>query len=482
LIVASFKIRKKCCKTVESGANCGVCGVRGGGMSKLEINEELQHILDIIEKYDNGVQISQISKKLSTPISQRTLLRRLSALKEAKKIESKGKKSATRYYFIQNDSLLKMSVEAQFLKKHVNQVIQERNPVAYNRNFLYNYEPNVTYYLTQIERDHLNKKGQQFEHDLEAGTYVKQIFNRLLIDLSWNSSRLEGNTYSLLETERLIEFGAQADTKTAFEMQMIINHKAAIEFMVGFAADLKFSKYVVLNIHGLLSNNLLANPKARGQLRQIPVGIGSSVYHPLEIPQLIEESFDRIIDTAAKIIDPFEQAFFSMVHLPYLQPFEDVNKRVSRLTANIPLIRNNLSPLSFIDVPKNDYISGLLAIYELNKIELMKDVFIWAYERSSAHYKLTRNLLGEPSLFQMKFNKKLNTIVRLVVESNLHGNDLIHTIQNWSSDNIESSDREKFIKLVEQELASLHMGNIAIYNIYPVTFDKWKKGGSTNNV
>lgn len=451
-------------------------------MSKIEINEELQHILDIIGKYVNGVQITQISRKLPNPISQRTLLRRLSALKEAKKIESKGKKSATRYYPIQNDSSLKLSVEAQSLKKHVNQVIQERDPVAYNRNFLYNYEPNVTYYLTQIERDHLKEQGQQFEHELEAGTYVKQILNRLLIDLSWNSSRLEGNTYSLLETERLIEFGAQADTKTAFETQMIINHKAAIEFMVECAADLEFSKYVVLNIHGLLSNNLLANPQARGQLRQIPVGIGRTVYHPLEIPQLIEESFECIIDKAAKIIDPFEQAFFSMVHLPYLQPFEDVNKRVSRLTANIPLIKNNLSPLSFIDVPKNDYISGLLAIYELNKTELMKDVFIWAYERSSTHYKLTRNLLGEPNLFQMKFDQKLKTIVRLVVETNLHRYDMIQAIENWSRDNIESSDREKFIKLVEQELASLHIGNIAIYNIKPIFFDKWKKGGSANNV
>ena len=83
-------------------------------------------------------------------------------------------------------------------------------PVAYNRNFLYDYEPNVTYYLTQKERDHLQQQGQKFEHELEAGTYVKQILHRLLIDLSWNSSRLEGNTYSLLETERLIEFGAQA--------------------------------------------------------------------------------------------------------------------------------------------------------------------------------------------------------------------------------------------------------------------------------
>ena len=450
-------------------------------MSKLEMNEELQHILDIIAKYSTGVKIADISKQIPIPISQRTLLRRLSALKEAKKIDSKGEKSATRYYPIQNESLLELTTKAKSLKNDVNQPMQKRAPVAYNRHFLYDYEPNVTYYLTQKERDHLKQQGQQFEHDLEAGTYVKQILHRLLIDLSWNSSRLEGNTYSLLETERLIEFGAQADTKTAFETQMIMNHKAAIEFMVECASDLKFSKYVVLNIHGLLSNNLLENPKARGQLRQIPVGIGRTVYHPLEIPQLIEECFDQIIAKAAKIIDPFEQAFFSMIHLPYLQPFENVNKQVSRMTANIPLIRHNLSPLSFIDVPKNDYISGLLAIYELNKTELMKDIFIWAYERSSVHYKLTRNLLVEPNLFQMQFDKKLKAIVYLVITSNLHGYALINKIENWSRDNIDSLDREKFIKLVEQELASLHIGNIAIYNIKPIFFDKWKKDTATNN-
>jgi hypothetical protein len=445
-------------------------------MSKVAINEELQHIFAIIAKYERGVKISDIIGQLTVPLPQRTLLRRLSTLKEAKKIVSKGKKSATRYYTKQTDSPLNLSVDAQSLKNHVNQSVQKRKPVAYQQSFLYAYQPNVTYYLTQQERDHLKKLGQQFEHGLEAGTYVKQILYRLLIDLSWNSSRLEGNTYSLLETERLIHFGAQPDSKTAFETQMIINHKAAIEFMVQCAGDLQFNKYIVMNIHGLLSNNLLANPKARGQLRQIPVGIAQTVYHPLEIPQQIETCFDHIIDIASKIIDPFEQAFFLMVHLPYLQPFEDVNKRVSRLTANIPLIRHNLSPLSFIDVPKNDYISGLLAIYELNKIALMKDIFIWAYDRSSTHYKLTRNLLGEPDLFQMKFDKKLKTIVHSVVTNNLHGATLIQTIENWSRDNIEPIDSEKFIKLVEQELASLHIGNIAIYHITPTTFENWQKG------
>ena len=103
-------------------------------------------------------------------------------------------------------------------------------------------------------------------------------------------------------------------------------------------------------------------------MRAIPVGIAKTVYHPLAVPQLIEECFQHILDTAAAIADPFEQSFFAMVHLPYLQPFEDVNKRVSRLAANIPLIRHNLCPLSFVDVPERAYIDGILGVYELNRI------------------------------------------------------------------------------------------------------------------
>ncbi len=117
-----------------------------------------------------------------------------------------------------------------------------------------------------------------------AGTYVQQIFNRLLIDLSWNSSRLEGNTYSLFETERLLELGESAEGKDAREAQMILNHKAAIELLVGQAAEIGFNRYTILNLHALLSDNLLGDPQACGRLRNRPVGIEGTVYHPLEVP------------------------------------------------------------------------------------------------------------------------------------------------------------------------------------------------------
>ncbi|EQD23906.1 MAG: filamentation induced by cAMP protein Fic, partial [Leptospirillum sp. Group IV 'UBA BS'] len=244
------------------------------------------------------------------------------------------------------------------MRQAVRAPIQNRQPVGYNRTFLGTYKPNRTYYLPQEIRRRLLETGRSPDGHRPAGTYARQIYDRLLIDLSWNSSRLEGNTYSLLDTERLLKLGEPALGKDIRETQMILNHKAAIELLVGQAAEVGFNRYTILNLHALLSENLLADPAAGGRLRAIPVKIGGTVYHPLEVPQLIEKCFDHILETASAIVDPFEQAFFAMVHLPYLQPFEDVNKRVSRLAANLPLIRENLSPLSFIDVPEKAYIDG----------------------------------------------------------------------------------------------------------------------------
>jgi Fic family protein len=128
----------------------------------------------------------------------------------------------------------------------------------------------------------------------------------------------------------------------------------------------------------ILAQDLLRDEGAAGRLRRIAVGIEKSAFHPLEVPQLIEECFNQVLATAAEIQEPFEQSFFAMVQLPYLQPFDDVNKRVSRLAANIPFIKGNLSPLSFIGVPRSSYTDAMLGVYELNKVGLLKDVFIWA--------------------------------------------------------------------------------------------------------
>ncbi len=116
---------------------------------------------------------------------------------------------------------------------------------------------------------------------------------------------------------------------------MILNHKGAIEFLAEPAEQTGFNIFAITNLHAYLSENLLGNPAAEGRLRTIPVDIGQSAFIPTSIPQLIEECFDLILRKVDEIQNPFEQAFFILVQIPYLQPFEDVNKRVSRLAVGI---------------------------------------------------------------------------------------------------------------------------------------------------
>ena len=256
---------------------------------------------------------------------------------------------------------------------------------------------------------------------------------------------------------------------------MILNHKAAIELLVGQATEIGFNRYTILNLHALLSDNLLGDPQACGRLRNRPVQIGGTVYHPLEVPQLVDECFQQICDTATAIHDPFEQAFFAMVHMPYLQPFEDVNKRVSRLSANIPLIRRNVCPLSFVDVPDRAYIDGILGIYELNRIELLRDVFVWAYERSCARYSAVRQSLGEPDPFRLRYRKKIYEFVDAVVKGRMTKREAIRWINGKTKESIPAEHRARFIEVIETELSSLHEGNIARYRLRPSEFEAWHK-------
>jgi len=224
----------------------------------------------------------------------------------------------------------------------------------------------------------------------------------------------------------------------------------------------------------LLSDNLLGDPQACGRLRAIPVTVAGTAYHPLEVPQLIDECFRQILDTAGAIRDPFEQALFSMVHLPYLQPFEDVNKRVSRLAANLPFIRQNLCPLSFVDVPERAYIDGILGVYELNRIELLRDVFIWAYERSCARYSAVRRSLGDPDPFRLRYRALVADTVAEIVRGGMDKKSAGASMKRRAAENVPQADRARFIEVAETEVMALHEGNIARYRLRPSEYQTWR--------
>ncbi|HEY4288708.1 MAG TPA: Fic family protein [Puia sp.] len=367
-----------------------------------------------------------------------------------------------------------LSPESEAICHSLEQPMTSRTPVGYHAEFLQDYRPNIDYYLIVKQRIRLLTLGQTAQGDQPAGTYARQIMQRLLIDLSYNSSRLEGNTYSLLDTERLLDQGQAASDKSAKEAQMILNHKEAIEFLVDSAGEIGFNRYTITNLHALLSNNLLPNPAASGRLRTHAIGIHGSVYTPLDMPQRIEEYFQVFLQKADAITDPFEQAFFAMVHLPYLQPFDDVNKRVSRLAANIPLNKANLAPLSFVEVPQDLYIKGLLGVYEQQNVTLLRDVFLWAYEKSCERYAAMRQTLGDPDAFRMKYREEIRGLVTAIVSEAVDHQAAQQQIDARAGQ-LPEADRARFSEVVGTELQSLHPGNIARYRIRPAQFDAWLK-------
>ncbi len=463
-------------------------------MPKLIKQQEIDLIEKTVSNFVNGATGSELLAQLNGQVHIRTLQRRLAQLIKSGKLRVTGAGKSRRYAIIPagTETTLKVvanitpdsvpveysipiTAEANQVRQYVQQKIQYRQPVAYERSFLENYQPNQTFYLPEAIRKKFSQEGK-LDHAFDANsTYTKQILARLLIDLSWNSSRLEGNTYSLLETEHLLVEGKEAEGKNRFETQMILNHKAAINFLASNNKIIDFNAFIILNLHALLADELLGNSAACGRLRSIPVGISRTVYHPPEIPQIIEECFYKILQKASEIKDPFEQAFFSMVHLPYLQPFEDVNKRVSRLAANIPFMKYHLCPLSFIHVPEEAYIEGTLGVYECRRVELLRDVFIFAYERSIKEYAVLQHTLGEPDPFRFRYRQKIKEIVASVVIKKLDKQAAALFIKEWAEHNLSEHDRAEFITVIETELLTLTEGNIARYKLSLAQFSDWQK-------
>lgn len=433
-----------------------------------------EQIVRTLEPHPEGATIDQIAQAISVP--RRTLQRRLAALVASGTLRAVASGKQRRYQLAANHATgpgeLPVSRAGQQVRALVRRPMIHRPPVGYVASFLESYRPNQEFYLDAALRIRLHDLGRVLGPERPAGTYARQILSRLLVDLSWASSRLEGNTYTRLDTQNLIELGRRAPGKDQREAQMILNHKAAIEMLVDNVDQVGFDRYTICNLHALLADNLLPDTSAPGRLRRIEVAISGTAYQPLAIPQQLEELFDQLLAKASAITDPFEQAFFVMVHIPYLQPFDDVNKRVSRLAANIPFLKQNLAPLSFVDVPDRDYIDGTLGIYELRRVELARDVFAWAYERSCQRYTVVRDALPQPDPLRLRNREQLSEVVSSIVRDDFPIDDA--RIRALAVPIVAPEDLEQFVAMAVSELSGLHEGNLARHRLRLSEFRRWR--------
>lgn len=430
-------------------------------------------------------------------LSKRTAQRQLAQWVAMGQVQAQGRARARRYQWVKPTAYLQktptqafavretvadlldgsvvLSPDSRDILAYIEQVPTARKPVGYQTDFLDAYQPNQTWYLPETLRRQMHRMGRTppAQAHAPAGTYSRAILNRLLIDLSWASSHLEGNTYSRLDTRELIEHGKAVQGKALVETQMILNHKSAIEFLVSNIDTVGFDRYTLFNLHSTLAENLLPNPSDEGRVRQHAVDIGLSVYRPLSVPQQIEPQLDLLLSKAAQIADPFEQSFFMMVHLPYLQPFADINKRTSRLMANLPLFKANLCPLTFVDVPEPAYRRAVLGVYEMTRVELLRDLYVWAYERSTQEYLAIRQELSEPDPLRLTWRDLIKATVHEVVQ-NPHSNAQ-RLIAQAVSAKVPEHERASMEGLIADELLRLHEGVLARYGLRPSEWQAWRK-------
>ncbi len=262
--------------------------------------------------------------------------------------------------------------------KYLNKPFFEREKRSYNFNFLWDYIPNKTSFLwsryNDIKEKYLDK------NILSSYDYKQNIrsIENLLIDLSFSSSKLEWNTYSYLDTEILVKYNNSAEGKTSQETQMIINHKNAIKYIIDNKKQIKLCKQDFENIHRLLWKWILLEDQL-WRIRKSEVIIWGSAYYPIDNYFKLKEQFTIFLSKLNQIKNPFEQTLFILVFIPYFQIFIDINKRTSRVWANIVLIKNWLIPFSFLQVKDRDYINAILAIYEFNDVAFMRDLFVDNY-------------------------------------------------------------------------------------------------------
>ncbi|MFH1111969.1 MAG: Fic family protein [Patescibacteria group bacterium] len=230
--------------------------------------------------------------------------------------------------------------------------------------------------------DSATAEYKQRTKDLPA-TIQKKESERLIIELSWKSSKIEGNTYTLLDTEKLILENKAALGKTQQEAQMILNHKEAFNFIREHTAQFKtITQKNLEELHAMLVKDLSVGLG----LREKPVGVVGSVYRPLDNIYQITEAINVLSAAVSRMSTSYAKALMALLGIGYIQPFEDGNKRTSRLMANALLLAHGSAPLSYRSVDENDYREAMLVFYELNSIMPFKKIFIAQYNFAAQNY------------------------------------------------------------------------------------------------
>ncbi|NQY67275.1 MAG: Fic family protein [Flavobacteriales bacterium] len=332
---------------------------------------EILNFLKKGEEYSS----KEIHEGITSTISYATVKRIVTDLISENLITKTGKGKSTKYTIAPAYKIFEPINVSDYYKKE----IDERNIIQkFNLTLITETLTKVSLF-TKSELKTLSILQNQYQKNISILTdfeYKKEL-ERLAIDLSWKSSQIEGNTYSLLETEQLLKEKQTASGKTKDEATMLLNHKDAIDFIIDtpeYVAPLSTSK--IEDIHSLLIKELAANRN----IRQRKVGISGTNYLPLDNEFQIKEALTSMCELVNKKENIFDKALLTLMLISYIQPFMDGNKRTARIVSNAILMNNKYCPLSFRTVDSIDYKKAMLIFYEQNNLTAFKKIFITQFE------------------------------------------------------------------------------------------------------
>lgn len=327
-------------------------------------------ILEFI-KENSLVSSKQIYDEVQLNVGYATVKRILKKLLSEKLIITEGKGKGTKYRVsVGYELLFPISLNDYFK----NEVDEREIKSSYNFSLIKEVLSNASLFNPE-EMEHLNHLQETFSRKSQELTEAgfKKEMERLAIDLSWKSSQIEGNTYSLLETERLLKERETAHGKTRDEATMLLNHKDALDFIVhnpDYIEPLTIAR--IEDIHSILVKDLGVDRN----IRKSRVGISGTNYKPLDNEYQIKDAIEEMCKLINQKELVFEKALLMLVLLSYIQPFSDGNKRTARIISNAILIQNNYCPISFRTVDSIEYKKAMLLFYEQNNISAFKEIFI----------------------------------------------------------------------------------------------------------
>ena len=331
-------------------------------------------ILDFLKHNPESSSV-EIQTGIPEKKSIATIKRILSKLVAKRLVSSTGKGKATRYKLSPFYNLFREISLQDYYEKEIDERVIIEN---FNFSLLTDILP-ATKIFTEDELNLLTGLQKEFEKNISELTAfeIKKEFERLAIDLSWKSSQIEGNTYSLLETERLLKEKETASGKSKEEAVMLLNHKEAIDFIID-NPDYLFPLYIskIEDIHTILTKELAVDRN----IRKRRVGISGTNYRPIDNQFQIKEALSLTCDLINTRENVFEQALLALILISYIQPFVDGNKRTARIVSNAILLNHKYCPLSFRTVDSIDYKKAMLLFYEQNNITAFKRIFIEQFE------------------------------------------------------------------------------------------------------